>query len=500
MNQSRSPFTTCLVLLTFGVAIPATAASCIEEGVITETTESEESRDYSGIATPGDATLLQAPELHYSASWGTALSGAALAYPTATSDELALFDDDDSTTPLHFFSTPHTDAEGVGPLFNQRMCLGCHENSTDNAANMTTGGVANSSLGAINTVNTPVSRANRLGPTEYSKITNERGNSPTAAFTLYGDYSPANGSFTPLSEFGGPLQHDHAAGTCIANQIPPLSMDPYLAGGIDPVTGLSPLGERRAVGERAAPPYIARGLMEAIYFGDIVANEDIYDTFNAPSTLPPQPDPSICPGDCISGRHNQGRASDNFVGGDTVIRVGRFGLRGVGVTLLQFVVGGTQGEIGFTSPFAPTEQPDVDNPNEECDMHPDPDITAETVLQVRDMLRNIAPPRQADALYEDPPLSQDAIDVQAGAKLFGLDLDAFRSRMTPGATAVGEGNGDSDHGIFLDRQLGCASCHIPIMKTGISPAKVGAEHLSNRWAPIFSDLLIHKNPELPPAR
>jgi len=42
------------------------------------------------------------------------------------------------------------------------------------------------------------------------------------------------------------------------------------------------------------------------------------------------------------------------------------------------------------------------------------------------------------------------------------------------------------------------SCHIPIIHTGTSPAKVGGQHLSNRWAPIFSDLLIHKNPELPP--
>jgi CxxC motif-containing protein (DUF1111 family) len=500
MNSARSSFATGFVLLTLGVAIPATAASCIEEGVITETTETEESRDLSGIATPGDSTLLQAPELHDRASWGTALTGAALAYPTATTSELALFDKEDTTTPLHFFATPHTDAEGVGPLFNQRMCLGCHENSTDNAANMSAGGVANPSVGAINTVNTPVSRANRQGITDYSKITNQKGNSPTAAFTLYGDYSPANGAFTPLSEFGGPLQHDHAVGECNANQVPSLNLDPYLQGGIDPVTDLSPLGERRAMGERAAPPYVARGLMEAIYFGDLVANEDIYDTVKAISSLPPQPDPNICPGDCISGRHNQGRASDNFIGGDNVIRVGRFGLRGVGVTLIQFDIGGTQGEIGLTSPFAPTEQPDVDNPGVQCDLVPDPEITADTVLHLRDMVRNIAPPRQADALYESPPVSQDAIDVQAGAKLFGLDLDAFRSRMTPGATAVGEGNGDSDHGIFLDRQLGCASCHIPIIKTGISPAKVGAKHLSNRWAPIFSDLLIHKNPELPPGR
>jgi hypothetical protein len=36
------------------------------------------------------------------------------------------------------------------------------------------------------------------------------------------------------------------------------------------------------------------------------------------------------------------------------------------------------------------------------------------------------------------------------------------------------------------------------MRTGGSPAELGgAENLSNRWAPIFSDLLIHQNPEIP---
>src|SRR4029079_16867726 len=125
------------------------------------------------------------------------------------------------------------------------------------------------------------------------------------------------------------------------------------------------------------------------------------------------------------------------------IRVGRFGVRGTGPTLLQFDVGGTQGEIGLTSPFAPTEQPNVDSPGMLCDKVADPEISAETVLHLRDMIRNIAPPRHAEAFYENPPVSQDAKDVQAGAKLFGLDLDAFRSRMTPGAAPVGLGNPDA---------------------------------------------------------
>jgi len=146
MNHVRLPLLKLLPLVVLGVALPAMAASCVAEGVITETTANEETRDYSGIATPGNSEYIVAPELHDRASWGTALSGAALAFPTASADELALFDVDDTSTPMHFFAIPHTDAEGVGPLFNQRMCLGCHENAADNAANVAQG-VPNPSLG-----------------------------------------------------------------------------------------------------------------------------------------------------------------------------------------------------------------------------------------------------------------------------------------------------------------------------------------------------------------
>src|SRR5437667_8382351 len=53
-----------------------------------------------------------------------------------------------------------------------------------------------------------------------------------------------------------------------------------------------------------------------------------------------------------------------------------------------------------------------------------------------------------------------------------------------------------------DRQLNCVGCHIPIQRTGQSPAglkvatDVGAEHLSFVWAPIFSDLLLHQMPAI----
>jgi CxxC motif-containing protein (DUF1111 family) len=478
-------------------------------GAKTETLAIEETRDLSGIATPGSG-IPQHPNLHTRATWGTSVSYAALGYENASSDVQALFDFADPTvvapppiedqSPLQFFATPHTDEEGVGPLFNQRACIGCHKNSNDNAKNLAGADHGDPALTEANSVATPVSRASRQGLTDYAYITKTAGNPPTAAFTLYGDYDPSSGVFNPLTVFGGPLQHDNAVGYCSINDIPSISIDPYLSGGVDPVTGLSPLGERRVMGERAAPPYVARGLIEAIYFGDIVANDDPLDQVNSVSSLPPRPDPRICPNDCISGRHNESAASQSFIGGDPVIRVGRFGLRATGTTLIQFVVGGAQGEIGLTSPFAPFEQPNVNtlNPSTCNAGGPTPNVTATRILTVRDLIRNIAPPMPDGALFENPPAGAAAATVQAGAALFGLDLAAFQARMTSDDVNPADFSDDTNHAIANDRKLGCASCHIPVFRTGVSPAQIGgAENLSNRWAPIFSDLLMHQNPEVP---
>src|SRR5262249_6638220 len=85
--------------------------------------------------------------------------------------------------------------------------------------------------------------------------------------------------------------------------------------------------------------------------------------------------------------------------------------------------------------------------------------------------------------------------VQRGAELFGIDLEAFADRMIPGRMPASGDDGLDPHAINQqDRKLNCAGCHTPIQRTGASPADVGAEHLSNVWAPIFSDLLLHGMP------
>ena len=66
--------------------------------------------------------------------------------------------------------------------------------------------------------------------------------------------------------------------------------------------------------------------------------------------------------------------------------------------------------------------------------------------------------------------------------------------MIPGRMPAA-GDGLDPNGINqADRKLNCVGCHTPIQRTGKSPADVGAEHLSFVWAPIFSDLLLHKMP------
>lgn len=479
-----------------------------------------DSRNLSGVALPGDPSKLKPVARVARDRYGIVGS-----FPLADSDidNIAfpnLSDEERSAylSGLQFFSIPHTAEEGAGPAANQPFCLGCHRNSEESLAVDDRGN-------QLVTTSSPAGRAGRATPTNFAftafdpstgggrapdNLDAMRNTGQTAAFTVFGDFSPASGNFFPLvTNQGGVtgfVQHVRPTiAECLPAAILPPEADPAIFGPADPSTGASPVGMRRAVGERAGPPYMGRGLMEAIIADDISALDDSVDTKNGVSSLNKPSDFQECRNDCISGRHNEANAATAFAGGDPVVRLARFGLRAAGPTLMQFVNGGAQTEIGLTTPFGMTEinnVVNVDRPG--CqDRVGDPEVPAETILDTRTLIRLTAVPEFGQPLLSllespDPTAAQipgsESDLVQRGAQLFGVDLVAFANRMIPGRMPSG-GDGLDDHAINqADRMLDCAGCHTPVFATGQSPAEVGADHLSNVWAPIFADLLLHAGP------
>jgi len=503
--------------LAAGLAGPLGAAGCGASGNLTETVGTVEDRDLSAVAGPSDAAQLKAVERVPRQRFGSVgpfpLSERdldAFVYPSATAEERASL-----LEGLRFFTTEHTASEGAGPVANQKLCLGCHRSSDEAVAPLVTSISHVSRAGRSTATNFAVTAFNPATGGGVAADSDDplRGPGRTAAFTIFGDFSPSAGTFLPLDQFSGFVQHTRPSlPDCLPDPILPVEVDPNLQGGIDPTTGLSPLGLRRAVGERAGPPYIGRGLMEAIFGGDVVANDDPGDSQDHASSLRavvsrfPE-----CPGDCISGRHNENTSNQAFIGGDPVVRLGRFGLRAAGPTILQFVIGGAQGELGFTSEFNPSEiNNNVNVTRAGCvDRVPDPELPVSALISCRQLIRLTAPPEFGDTLLgllrsADPAAPRAAgtaeASVQRGAMLFGIDLVAFADRMVAGRMPGG-GDGRDPHAINQsDRLLDCAACHTPVHATGRSPAKVGGRLLTNVWAPIFSDLLLHEGPEVTPER
>jgi hypothetical protein len=523
-----------------------------------------------------------------------------LVYPGTTSAEKnALLEG------FQFFTTFHAAGQGLGPINNQPACLGCHLNTAD----------AVSSTGLLQGLNcnrTPpslsstcsnvsnVTRAGRSTPTNFEVTslnpatgggiapnilvtpeTLDINPGKTAAFTTFGDFDPDHadaasnptgvGFFDPLDgatanivtgktaqPFGGFVQHHRPAGPdCITKPLPPVAFDADLNGALVPSATF-----RRTVGQRAGPPYIGRGLIEAVPTANITANTNPA-VENGPSSLGSFATllcSSASGGGCIAGVANmiprnftvQTTGLQNGTDTGNVGGVGRFGLRSNGVELLQFIAGGLQGELSFTSLLNGEE---IDFPtlfpggtSETAEPAPcyaalsetagqptdipgqPPGFTAQPVnlatleahlstpFSIRNLLRDTAPPEFGAVLLEVlrsaigskswlqnvswQPDSEQA-KVKRGAELFGIDLVAFANR-TIGPPMTAGADGRDDHAINqTDRKLNCAGCHIPIQMTGQSPAAlfpppngddVGAKHLSYVWAPIFSDLLIHHMP------
>lgn len=183
-----------------------------------------------------------------------------------------------------------------------------------------------------------------------------------------------------------------------------------------------------AVSRRLPPPVFGMGLIEAIPDAAILALAD----------------PDDADGDGISGRANMVTTA-GYAGG--ALRLGRFGRKAQVATLLEQTVEAYHQDIGITSEFRPFEVPHPTSgiPIESVDRSPDPEIPSGTVQAVVHYLRTLAAPAPA-ALT--PGLEQ-------GSALFGT--------------------------------VGCASCHVPVLRTGPSPIAA----LANRDVVLYSDLLLH---------
>jgi hypothetical protein len=494
----------------------------------------------------------------------------ALVYPDTT-----LAEREQMLEGMSLFTLAHTAAEGAGPMANQPFCLGCHQSSAESLPNQ--GLVSGSQCGvAGSTCTSIVSRAARATPTNFkftsldpatgggvapgknlpapdghpdpnASLDAVNGPGKDAAFTVFSDFNPTHADVasnptgigfqdpldgttaniatgTTSQPFGGFVQHVRpSVPECVPKPLPPSMFDALLQGIRDPVTGVDSVsGFRRSTGERAGPPYIGRGLMEAIPTADLGAGADPNDTQGSNSSLGHYAAAMGCTGDCVAGKINMiprnftvhtdatGKVTSvtGFVGGE-----GRFGLRANGVEILQFSIGGLQGELGISSNFnltkinfptlfpttGPTTEPAACIAAQTAISNPNAFLSAP--VSERHWIRNIAPPEFGDKLLgvlnaKNPSnrVEDDFRQVQRGAKLFGIDLVAFANRLIAGKMPA-NGDGLDPHAINqADRKLNCVGCHTPVHRTGQSPATVGAHNLSLVWAPIFSDLLLHKMP------
>jgi Di-haem oxidoreductase, putative peroxidase len=467
-----------------------------------------------------------------------------------------------------FFTTPHTAIEGAGAMANQTRCAGCHLNNfesvpgaglltgTSNVSRAGRSTPTNFSFTSGDTTNGGRAAGVRLDPLNPDGTLNENiissadpgldatnNTGITAAFTIFGDFSPSveatdpTQSFDPLDgtinritgnaqNFGGFVQHTRPPSEELKaidpnidakpDAIPSIAEDRNL-GTVDPITGLSASGFRRGVGERAGPPYIGRGLMEAIPNKDITSAPDPSDARGGNSSL--KTAVFQCNGDCVTGAVNMIPANAPPDRPNALASgIGRFGLRANGAEMLQFIIGGLQGELGLTS-LANNTEINIADPNiapyNRNNRSPiaDPEFRLSTPFSERNFLRLTGPPEFGPNLLavlnlKDPsqprPGNSHAARVQRGAQLFGIDLTAFSNRMIPGRMPS-NGDGRDPNAISkTDRMVSCASCHIPVQRTGRSPvvgdpslgndAAAAADILSNRWAPIFSDLILHKGP------
>ena len=196
---------------------------------------------------------------------------------------------------------------------------------------------------------------------------------------------------------------------------------------------------------RLPPPVFGGGLIEAIPDGTILALADPLDAN----------------GDGISGRAHLVQPPSWIPPGEPGagpgLVVGRFSRKAQVAGLFQQIVEAYHQDMGITSDFLPVENvnPLALASSRAADRVLDPEVASAAVHAVIDYVRMLAPPAPGE----------ETAEVASGRALF--------------------------------RTIGCASCHVPVMRTGSHRIQA----LAFRDAELYSDLLLHDlGPELSDGR
>lgn len=193
---------------------------------------------------------------------------------------------------------------------------------------------------------------------------------------------------------------------------------------------------------RLPPPVFGVGLIEAIPEATILALADPGDTNHDGISGRPN---MVVPGDFVPTDEIGGFVPLDSGGGRP--QLGRFGRKAQVSSLLLQVVKAYHEDMGITNDFLPVENknPMASKATESADQVADPELPAAEVHAVLAYIRMLAPP----APGEMTPRREE------GREIFGA--------------------------------IGCASCHVPELRTG--PSTIAG--LSNQPVRLFSDLLLH---------
>jgi CxxC motif-containing protein (DUF1111 family) len=304
--------------------------------------------------------------------------------PNLSAASLAIHTAGDGAFESNFVTAPAPVNPGLGPLFNNRSCAGCH-----------------------------VSDGRGRPPI---------GNEPflSMLFRLSVPGTDADGGPLAAPDFGLQLQARAIQGTTPeANVQIAYTDDDYTFGDGDPyslhapaytiVTPYTALPANLLSSPRVAPANFGLGLLEAIPEATIVANAD----------------PNDLNGDGISGRPNY--VHDALNGGTAL---GRFGLKANVPNLVQQTAGAYNGDMGVTSPQFPDENCAGQS---QCVAAHAPEVTDSIVQAVAFYVRTLGVPARRN--LSDPQAKQgEQLFKQAGCT--GCHIQTLTTGTFPGIPEI----------------------------------------------------------------